>query len=101
MKLPDGMPPDLLATLATLTAEVRDLRAEVRDLRRTVGAPTRRLLQRPAAAAYLGVSVNTFDRHVRPEVPEVRRGTVVLFDVDALDRWAVLNTLAAGTKLLR
>lgn len=81
--------------LTQLLAEVRDLRAEVRNLRRAVAAPTQRLLQRPAAAAYLGVSVNTFDRHVRPEVPEVRRGTVVLFDVDALDRWAVLNMRTA------
>jgi hypothetical protein len=87
--------------LAALTTEVRDLRAEVRDLRRAVAAPSRRLLQRPDAAAYLGVSVNTFDRHVRPEVPEIRRGTVVLFDVEALDRWAVLNTLATCSKSLR
>ncbi len=98
MSIPDGIPPDLLATLASLAAEVRDLRGEVRDLRRAVAAPPRRLLQRPDAAAYLGVSVNTFDRHVRSEVPEVRRGTVVLFDVDALDRWAVLSTIAAAAR---
>lgn len=82
--------------IAELIAEVRDLRGEVRDLRRAVAQPPQRLLQRPDAAAYLGVSVNTFDRHIRPDLPEVHRGSVVLFDVDALDRWAVLNTRAAS-----
>lgn len=48
---------------------------------------TPRLLCREAAAAYLGVHDDTFEKHVRPHVPPVEIGARALWDVKALDRW--------------
>ena len=44
-------------------------------------------LQRQDAAALLDISVDTFDRHVRPHVPVVYVGDVRLFPVDGLRAW--------------
>lgn len=48
---------------------------------------------RPAEAARsLGVSPSWFNRHVAREVPQIRRGGMVLYKVEALTKWADNNT---------
>lgn len=49
--------------------------------------PPRLALSKPEAAAALGVSVDTLERHVLPELRVVRRGRLVLIPVRELDRW--------------
>lgn len=49
-------------------------------------------LRKPAAAAALGVSDETFDRYVRPHVRAVRLGSVTVYPVAELAR--VLDRLA-------
>jgi hypothetical protein len=44
-------------------------------------------LRRAEAAAALGLSVETFDQHVRPHVPAVRLGGVVIYPVAGLVKW--------------
>jgi len=44
-------------------------------------------LRRAEAAASLGVSPETFDAHVRPYVPSVNCGTVVVYPVTGLQRF--------------
>ena len=46
-----------------------------------------RLLSRDAAAAYCGVTAETFEQHVRPHVPPIAIGARRLWDIKALDRW--------------
>jgi hypothetical protein len=48
---------------------------------------TPRLLARDAAAAYCGVTAETFEQHVRPYVRPIEIGARRLWDVKALDRW--------------
>jgi hypothetical protein len=48
-------------------------------------------LRRPEAAAALGLSVETFDAHVRPNVPAVRTGSVTTYPVAGLVAWAQAN----------
>lgn len=48
---------------------------------------TPRLLCLEAAAAYCGVTAETFETHIRPQVPPVEIGARRLWDVRALDRW--------------
>jgi hypothetical protein len=48
-------------------------------------------LQRPEAAAALGLSVDSFMRHVASEVRCVRRGSLRLYPVTELQRWADEN----------
>jgi hypothetical protein len=43
--------------------------------------------RRDEAAACCGVSVETFDAHVRPHVPAVRIGGVVVYPVAGLQEW--------------
>ena len=45
-------------------------------------------LRREQAAAVLGLSVDAFDEHVRSEVKAIRKGRLVLFPVEELQRWA-------------
>jgi hypothetical protein len=49
-------------------------------------------LQRPEAAAALGLSVDSFVRHVAGEVRCIRRGSIRLYPVSELQRWAEENT---------
>ncbi len=44
-------------------------------------------LRREAAAEALGVSVESFDRYIRPTLPVVRLGTVRVYPVAALEDW--------------
>lgn len=43
------------------------------------------------AAQALGVSRSWFDRNVAHELPSIRRGQLVLYTVDSLERWAQAN----------
>jgi hypothetical protein len=40
-----------------------------------------------AAAAALGISIDSFERHIQAELKVVRRGRLRLFDVRELERW--------------
>ena len=44
-------------------------------------------LRREAAAKALGVSEETFDRHVRPSLPVVRLGSVRVYPVAVVEAW--------------
>jgi hypothetical protein len=48
-------------------------------------------LRRPEAAAALGLSVETFDTHVRPNVAAVRTGSVTTYPVAGLVAWLTAN----------
>lgn len=48
-------------------------------------------LRRAEAAAALGISVETFDTHVRPYVPAVRPGGVTAYPVAGLMAWLDAN----------
>lgn len=54
-------------------------------------------LQRKEAAAALSVSVDTFDRHVRPHVRCVYFGDVRLWPVSELQRWLDHHAMMPGT----
>jgi len=44
-------------------------------------------LTKPEAAAALGCSIDTLERHVLPELRVVRRGRLVLIPVAEIERW--------------
>jgi len=48
-------------------------------------------LTRAEAAASLGLSLNSFERHVQPDLPVVRRGKIRLVPVAELERWVKAN----------
>ena len=48
-------------------------------------------LAKPDAAAALGMSVDSFERYVMPDVRCIRRGRLRLFPVAELERWADAN----------
>jgi excisionase family DNA binding protein len=56
-------------------------------------AELRLALTRAEAAASLGVSVDSFERYVQPEIRCIRRGRLRLIPVAELERW--LNSNAA------
>lgn len=58
---------------------------------RPVAAVPRVTLTPGEAAAALGISRDSFDRHVRPDVRLIRRGKLVLVAVRELERWAETN----------
>jgi hypothetical protein len=45
-------------------------------------------LSREEAAASLGISIDSFERHVQPDVRLIRRGRLRLVPVCELERWA-------------
>jgi excisionase family DNA binding protein len=49
--------------------------------------PTRLALTRAEAAAAIGVSVDSFERYIQPEIRVVRRGRLRLVPVRELERW--------------
>jgi len=49
------------------------------------------LVSRREAAERLSMSLRSFERHVQPSVPVVRRGRLVLVRVAQLERWAAAN----------
>jgi hypothetical protein len=57
-------------------------------------APTnvpRVALSRQEAAAALGMSLDSFERHVQPELRLIRRGKLRLIPLVELERWAIDN----------
>jgi hypothetical protein len=46
-------------------------------------------LSRQEAAASLGMSLDSFERHVQPELRLIRRGKLRLVPVAELERWAI------------
>ncbi len=58
-------------------------------------------LRREAAARALGVSDETFDKHVRPTLPVVRLGSVRIYPVDALQRWLLEHADSPAGELER
>src|SRR5690242_16846380 len=48
-------------------------------------------LPKPAAAAALGMSVDSFERYVQSDVRCIRRGRMRLYPVAELERWAAEN----------
>lgn len=53
-------------------------------------------LTRLEAAAALGMSLDSFERHVQPELKLVRRGKLRLIPVVELERWAIENAEGFG-----
>lgn len=51
------------------------------------------LLRLPEAARALGMSADSFSRHVRPEIRMVLRGSLKLVPRSELERWIALNAL--------
>lgn len=50
-------------------------------------------ITRAEAARALGVSINSFERHVQPEVRIVRRGKLRLIPVSEIERWLEENAV--------
>ncbi len=50
------------------------------------------------AAAALGVSVDHFERHIKPDLPIVYSGTLKLYSLAALQEWLAENTLRRGRR---
>lgn len=57
---------------------------------------TPRLLSRDAAAAYCGVTAETFEAHIRRHIRPVEIGARRLWDVRALDRWLDVQSGLTG-----
>lgn len=55
----------------------------------TVAPIPRIALTREEAAAAIGVSLDSFERHVQPDIRMIRRGRLRLVPVAELERWAV------------
>jgi len=64
--------------------------------RHEVTTATRLALTKREAAEALGMSVDSFERHVQPELCVVRRGRLRLFALSEIERWLREN----GTKTL-
>jgi excisionase family DNA binding protein len=60
-------------------------------LRLREGEVVRLALTRREAAEALGISLDSFERHVQPEVKVVRRGSLRLIPVSDLERWLEEN----------
>lgn len=54
----------------------------------TVAPIPRVALDRTEAAAALGISLDSFERHVQPDLRLIRRGRLRLVPVAELERWA-------------
>lgn len=48
-------------------------------------------LSRQEAAVALGMSLDSFERHVQPELRLIRRGKLRLVPIAELERWAIEN----------
>ena len=72
------MTPDELRELAAVLAEAQKVE------------PVKRLTYtRAEAAQALGISANTFDRHVAPHLPRIQSGSKLrLFRVEDIEAWA-------------
>ena len=52
---------------------------------------TRLSVSKPEAAACLGISIDSFERCVQPQLRVIRRGRLRLFPVLELERWIAEN----------
>jgi hypothetical protein len=59
--------------------------------RRSRDAVPRVTLTKSEAAAALGISVDSFERHVQPDLRVIRRGRIRLIPLRELERWATDN----------
>lgn len=71
------------------------------DLRSAMLARAPLALRREAAAQAIGVSDETFDKHVRPSLPVVRLGSVRVYPVSALERWLLEHADSPAAELGR
>ena len=62
----------------------------------TVALIPRLALSRDEAAAALGMSLNSFERHVQPTIRLVRLGRMRLVPVGELERWLAENAERAA-----
>lgn len=53
-------------------------------------------LTRTEAARTLGISMDSFERYVQPEVRAVVRGRLRLYPLTELERWVEQNSIAPG-----
>ena len=87
---------DAAARTRQLTIDVRSGGGPKRARRRrspTNGSGVARLaLTRAEAAAALGMSVDSFERYVQPEIRLVRRNSIRLVPVRELERWVEENS---------
>jgi excisionase family DNA binding protein len=58
---------------------------------REIGRVPRVALTRAEAASALGISVDSFERYVQPEIRHIRRGRLRLVPVRELERWLDSN----------
>jgi excisionase family DNA binding protein len=58
---------------------------------KAAGGRARLALTRREAAEAIGVSVDSFERHVQPELRLVRRGSLRLVPIAELERWIEHN----------
>jgi hypothetical protein len=66
--------------------------------------PVRREIPRLAfnqqeAAAALGISVDHFERHVKPDLPVVYSGSLRLYPRRVLERWLEDHTIRGGRRV--
>jgi hypothetical protein len=59
----------------------------------------KRLIRQAEAPGYLSFSEPTFNELVRPFVPEIRQGRMVLYDILDLDKWVEEFKLKNGKRL--
>ncbi len=55
-------------------------------------------LSRQEAARSLGMSLDSFERHVQPELKLIRRGKLRLIPLVELERWAIENAEGFGRR---
>lgn len=60
--------------------------------------PPRLALTQEEAAAALGVSVETFTRHIRPTLPSVPAGSKRLYRVTAIEEWLEAQEIQGGRR---
>jgi hypothetical protein len=84
--------------MSEMTTRRQQLRLEVasgsgrrRRSGATQGGVARLALTRAEAAAALGMSVDSFERYVQPEIRLVRRNSIRLVPVRELERWVEEN----------
>ena len=58
-------------------------------------------LTKSEAAAALGISVDSFGRHVQPELRLIRRGRMRLIPVSELERWVAENATLTLNEMVR
>ena len=76
-------------------------RAPKRRVQKRSHAVPRVTLTKPEAAAALGISVDSFERHVQPELRVIRRGRMRLIPLSELEGWATDNAALTLSETVR